>query len=402
MTTGLCILGSTGSIGRNCLRVVQSLPGRFQIVGLSAGKNLELLAGQVTQFSPRVVVVGQADCIEPLRQRLEGLGYREPLKVVAGVPGQIEAATHPEVGLVVAASHGTTGLVATWEAIRAGKRIGLANKEVLVVAGELVVREARGRGADLLPIDSEHCAVHQCLRSGTAREVRRLILTASGGPFLKTARKDFDSLTPEQALKHPVWKMGGRITIDSATLMNKGLEIIEAHWLFGVPPAQIDVLIHPESIIHSMIEFQDGSLMAQLSVPDMRLPIQYALTYPERLAVNGDALGLDLVATRRLNFRRPDTRRFPCLGLAREALVQGGILPCALNAADEVAVEAFVAHRLPFTGIPRVIESVMKETPVVRPLNSLDDILEADREARRRAQEAVAATSSRGEKIGPW
>ncbi len=396
MTTGLCILGSTGSVGRNCLRVVKSLPGRFRVVALSAGRNLQVLAQQVAEFSPSMVVVGQRDCLEPLRRRLQGLDYHKPLEVVAEVEGQIRAVTHPEVDFVVAASAGTTGLLATWEAIRAGRRVGLANKEVLVVAGELVIREARARGIELLPIDSEHCAVHQCLRSGVPREVRRLILTASGGPFLKTARKDFDAITPEQALRHPVWKMGGRITIDSATLMNKGLEIIEAHWLFNVPAARIDVLIHPESIVHSMIEFLDGSVMAQLSVPDMRIPIQYAMTYPERLAINGDSLNLDWAAARRLNFRPPDTRRFPCLGLAREALAQGGVMPCAMNAADEVAVEAFVAHRLPFTGIPRVIESVMKRTPHLGPLNSMEEILESDREARRRAQELVSQAPSAG------
>ena len=396
MTTELCILGSTGSVGRNCLRVVKNLPGRFQVVALSAGKNLGVLAQQVAEFSPCIAVVGQQECVEPLRQHLLALDYHKPLDVLAGVEGQIQAVTHPEVNFVVAASAGTTGLMAAWEAIRAGKRIGLANKEVLVVAGELVIREARARGVELLPIDSEHCAVHQCLRSGVPREVRRLILTASGGPFLKTARKVFDAITPEQALRHPVWKMGGRITIDSATMMNKGLEIIEAHWLFDVPLGQIDVLIHPESIVHSMIEFVDGSVMAQLSVPDMRIPIQYALTYPDRLAANGDSLGLDWVAARRLNFRPPDTRRFPCLGLARDALAQGGVMPCAMNAADEVAVEAFVAHRLSFTGIPRVIESVMKRTPRVGSLNSMEDILESDREARRRAQELVSGAQSAG------
>ncbi len=396
MTTGLCILGSTGSVGRNCLRVVKSLPDRFQVVALSAGKNLEVLAQQVVEFSPRMVVVGQEECVEPLRHRLRVLGCRRPVDIVAGVEGQIQAVAHREVHFVVAASHGTTGLMATWAAIRAGKRVGLANKEVLVVAGELVVREAGARGVELLPIDSEHCAVHQCLRSGVPREVRRLILTASGGPFLKTARKDFDAITPEQALRHPIWKMGGRITIDSATMMNKGLEIIEAHWLFHVPQAKIDVLIHPESIVHSMIEFVDGSVMAQLSVPDMRIPIQYALTYPDRLAVNGDSLGLDWVAARRLNVRPPDSRRFPCLGLARAALAQGGVMPCAMNAADEVAVEAFLAHRLPFTGIPRVIESVMKQTPHVGSLNSMEDILESDREARRRAQEMTSRAPSAG------
>lgn len=385
---GLCILGSTGSIGRNCLCVVRSQPGRFRVVSLSAGRNLDALADQIVEFRPGWVAVGGSESIGPLRERLLARGYDRPLKIVAGAEGQVEAATLPEVDFVVSASHGITGLAATYEAVRAGKQLGLANKEALVVAGQLVMQAARERGVDVLPIDSEHSAVHQCLRSGLRQEVRRLILTGSGGPFLKTPRQRFDSITPEQALEHPVWKMGGRITIDSATLMNKGLEIIEAHWLFGFQSAQIDVLIHPESIIHSMIEFQDGSVLAQLSVPDMRIPIQYALTYPERVTLNGNALGLDLPARRRLTFRKPDTRRFPCLELAREALEKGGTMPCVLNAADEVAVEAFLANRLRFSDIPHLIERVMDEAPKVD-LDSLETVLRCDQEARRRATELV-------------
>ena len=385
---GLCILGSTGSVGTNTLHVVKSLPDRFRVVSLSAGKNLDLLAQQIIDFGPSVVSVASSDCIEPLRQRVTGLGYHQPVKIVAGTDGQLEAAMHPEVDLVVSASHGVTGLEATYEAIRCGKPVNLANKEVLVVAGELVTTAARERGVAILPIDSEHSAIHQCMRSGHHREVRRLILTGSGGPFRKTPRKQFASITPEQALKHPVWKMGARITIDSATLMNKGLEIIEAHWLFGLGSPQIDVLIHPESIVHSMIEFHDGSVVAQLSVADMRLPIQYALTYPERAAMNGEALCLDLVEAGRLRFSKPDARRFPCLELGREALEKGGAMPCALNAADEIAVEAFLGGRLRFTGIPQVIEAVMRQTPTVR-LASLDDVLECDRESRRRAREVA-------------
>ena len=394
MTKGLCILGSTGSIGQNCLRVVESLPGHFRVVALSAGKNLDVLADQIAKFHPQIAVVAHSEAIETLRERLQAVGYNHPIQIAAGVSGQVEATTHPEVTFVVSASHGTTGLVATYEAIRAGKQVGLANKEVLVAAGELVMRTAAEKGVEVLPIDSEHCAVHQCLRSGRPQEVRRLVLTGSGGPFLKTPKKLFDSLTPEQALKHPIWKMGARITIDSATLMNKGLEIIEAHWLFGIAPSQISVVIHPESIVHSMIEFQDGSVMAQLSTPDMRIPIQYALTYPDRLAANGNALALDLTSARRLSFTKPDTRRFPCLELAYEALAEGGILPCALNAADEVAVGAFLGHRLSYAGIPRVIERVLKQTSSTHQLSSLDDVLEGDREARRRAEESVAAISS--------
>jgi len=390
MVKGLCILGSTGSVGQNCLRVVRSLLGRFRIVSLAAGKNLDLLAEQVQEFGPQMVAVGSDEGVEPLRQRLRTRGCQHPVQIVAGSSGQVEAATLPEVDFVVSSSHGVTGLRATYEAVRAGKQVGLANKETLVVAGEVVMRAAREQAIEILPIDSEHSAVHQCLRAGRRQEVRRLILTGSGGPLLRMPREALDSVTPERALEHPIWKMGTRITIDSATLMNKGLEVIEAHWLFGLPASQIEVLIHPESIVHSMIEFQDGSVMAQLSVADMRLPIQYALTYPERVATNGESLSLDLVAAGRLNFERPDGVRFPCLELAREALEKGGGMPCALNAADEIAVEAFVARRLRFPDIPRVIERVMKQTPQVH-FNSLDDVWECDREARRRATELVAA-----------
>ncbi|HEV2176885.1 MAG TPA: 1-deoxy-D-xylulose-5-phosphate reductoisomerase [Terriglobia bacterium] len=395
MTQSLCILGSTGSVGTNCLSVVRGLPGRFRVVSLAAGRNLDLLARQIVEFRPARVAVASRECVEPLRQRLSALGYREPLAIGAETAGQVEAATLPEVTFVVSASHGVTGLVATYEAVRAGKRIGLANKETLVAAGELVMRAARESGSEILPIDSEHSALHQCLRSGKLSEVRRVILTGSGGPFLKTRCKDLDSVTPQQALNHPVWKMGGRITIDSATLMNKGLEIIEAHWLFGLPPAKIDVLIHPESAIHSMIEYEDGSVMAQLAAPDMRIPIQYALTYPERAAVNGmngAVPKLDFAALRSLHFRPPDTRRFPCLALGREALERGGAAPCALNAADEVAVEAFLAGRVCFTDIPRIVEAVLTDASAA-PLGSLEEVLACDREARSRAEERVEAVS---------
>ncbi len=391
MTAGLCILGSTGSVGQNCLSVVKNAFDRFHVVALCAGRNLELLAQQVRDFAPKLVVVKDSECVEPLRERLRSLGASPSVQIAYGVNGQIEAATHSEVEIVVSASHGTTGLVATYKAIEAGKRIGLASKEILVAAGELVTRTAVERGAQILPVDSEHCAIHQCLRSGTHREVRRLILTASGGPFLKTPRKHFDRITPEEALQHPVWKMGGRITIDCATMMNKGLEIIEAHWLFGFPSQQIDVLIHPESVVHSMIEFNDGSVIAQMSVPDMRLPIRYALNYPDRRAMNGGSRGLDLIAVGKLRFAAPDTRRFPCLNLARAALCEGGSMPCVLNAADEVAVEAFLAHRLGFADIPRVIEGVLERTARAELFSSLDDVLECDREARRRSLEFVTA-----------
>jgi 1-deoxy-D-xylulose-5-phosphate reductoisomerase len=393
MIQGLCILGSTGSIGQNCLRVVESLPGRFRVEALSAGKNLEVLAAQVVKHHPGIVVVSQRESKETLRECLKRLGYTRRIEITCGIDGQVEAATHDRVDFVVSASHGTTGLVATYQAVRAGKHVGLANKETLVAAGELVMRAAAQKGIEVLPIDSEHSAVHQCLRAGRRKELKRIILTGSGGPFLKTPRRLFDSLNPEQALKHPIWRMGGRITIDSATLVNKGLEIIEARWLFGAAPEQIDVVIHPESIIHSMVEFQDGSVMAQLGVPDMRIPIQYALTFPDRVAVTENGLRLDLISAGRLHFKKPDTRRFPSLDLARQALVQGGIAPCVLNAADEVAVEAFLHHRLRFSAIPRVIEEVMRQMGSHRTVTSLDDVLEGDREARRRAALAISDIS---------
>ncbi|MGH9470642.1 MAG: 1-deoxy-D-xylulose-5-phosphate reductoisomerase [Terriglobia bacterium] len=389
---GLCILGSTGSIGQNCLRVVKSFPGRFRIVSLCAGKNLELLAQQVEEFQPEIVCTGAEEHWEAFRNLLSARGVRKPVKVLAGSDGRIEAATHAEVDAVVSASSGITGLLATYEAIRAGKRVALANKEALVVAGEIIMREAAANRAEVLPVDSEHCAIHQCLRSGTPREVERLILTGSGGPFLRTPLKRFASITPEEALKHPVWKMGGRITIDSATLMNKGLEIIEARWLFGLHPERIEVLIHPESIIHSMVEFSDRCVLAQLAVADMRIPIQYALTYPERSASNGDSLKLDLTGVSTLHFRRPDTRRFPCLALGREAITQGGCVPCALNAADETAVSAFLSGRLSFPSIPRVIEKVMRRAPRGN-AGSIEEILACDREARAWAAEAVREES---------
>lgn len=389
---GLCILGSTGSIGRSCLRVIRDMPGRFSVVSLSAGRNMALLAEQIAEFRPRHVAVGTNDEIDLLRGELRKKAYHEPLTITAGREGRIEVATLPEVEIVVSASHGVTGLMATYEAVKAGKRVGLANKESLVVAGELITCEAKKSGAEVLPIDSEHCAIHQCLRAGETREVERLILTGSGGPFLNTPIEQFASITPEQALNHPVWKMGGRITIDSATLMNKGLEIIEARWLFGLPPERIEVLIHPESIIHSMVEFNDRCVLAQLAVADMRIPIQYALTYPERAATNGDSLKLDLLTAGSLHFRSPDTSRFPCLALAREAVHQGGCAPCSLNAADETAVTAFLNQRLPFSSIPRVIERVMLRTPRAS-LGSMEDVLACDQEARAWAEEVMREES---------
>jgi 1-deoxy-D-xylulose-5-phosphate reductoisomerase len=299
-------------------------------------------------------------------------------------------ATHPDAEMVLSAAVGVVGLPATYEAVKLGKQIALANKEVLVAAGELVTAAARENKVELLPVDSEHNAIHQCLRGGERGEVKRLILTASGGPFRKTPLAEMEKVTPEQALAHPNWVMGNRITIDSATMMNKGFEVIEAHWLFGVSREQIDVVLHPQSTVHSMVEFVDGSIIGQLGLTDMRVPIQYALTYPERVASNG--LRFDLAKMKRLDFGKVSTRRYPCLRLAREALRKGGALPCALNAADEVAVAAFLERKLNFTGIASVVEDVLEKMPRAK-MTSMEEVLSADVEARRLAQEAVSRRS---------
>jgi 1-deoxy-D-xylulose-5-phosphate reductoisomerase len=382
----LAILGSTGSIGRQCLSVVESLPGRFGVVALAAGGNVEELAGQIERHRPQLVSVGDASKATELAEKLNGLGISPLPAIHHGREGMLAVGTHVGADIVVSAAVGVVGLEATYEAVKLGRRVALSNKEVLVAAGELVMAAAQKSGYELLPVDSEHNAVHQCLRGGERGEVQRLVLTASGGPFRKTPLAALQSVTPEQALAHPNWRMGNRITIDSATMMNKGFEVIEARWLFGVRPDQIDVVIHPQSTIHSMVEFVDGSVLAQLGPTDMRMPIQYALTYPERAASNQVALNWSKL--RRLDFAKASTRRFPCLRLAREAMKKGGALPCALNAADEIAVAAFLERRLPFLGIPEVIERVLGRTPRVR-FGNIDDVLAADSEARRMAREEV-------------
>jgi 1-deoxy-D-xylulose-5-phosphate reductoisomerase len=389
--TKLAILGSTGSIGRQCLTVVESLPGRFGVVALAAGSNLDELVGQIERHRPEVVSVADASKVDELAQRLRAKGVSPasaggPLPAIHhGREGMLAVGTHA-ADMVVSAAVGVVGLEATYEAIKLGKTVALSNKEVLVAAGELVMAAAKKSGRELLPVDSEHNAVHQCLRGGERGEVRRLVLTASGGPFRKTPLAALQSVTPEQALAHPNWRMGSRITIDSATMMNKGFEVIEARWLFGVQPNQIDVVVHPQSTIHSMVEFVDGSVLAQLGPTDMRMPIQYALTYPERIASNDVAL--DWSKLRRLDFAKVSARRFPCLRLAKEALKKGGALPCALNAADEIAVAAFLERRLPFLGIAEVIERVLARTPRTR-FEKMDEVLTADKEARRMAKEEV-------------
>ena len=384
--TKLAILGSTGSIGRQCLAVVESLPGRFGVVALAAGSNLDELVGQIEEHRPEVVSVGDAGKADDLAQRLRAKGISPLPAIHHGPEGMLAVGTHGAAEMVVSAAVGVVGLAATYEAIKLGKTVALSNKEVLVAAGELVMAAVKKSGRELLPVDSEHNAVHQCLRGGQRGEVRRLVLTASGGPFRKTPLAAFESVTPEQALAHPNWRMGNRITIDSATMMNKGFEVIEARWLFGVQPNQIDVVIHPQSTIHSMVEFVDGSVLAQLGPTDMRMPLQYALTYPERVASNQAAL--DWSKLRRLDFAKASTRRFPCLRLAKEAMKKGGALPCALNAADEIAVAAFLERKLPFLGIPEVIERVLARTPKTR-FEKMDDVLTADGEARRMAKEEV-------------
>jgi 1-deoxy-D-xylulose-5-phosphate reductoisomerase len=386
----IAILGSTGSIGRQCLNVVEALPGRFEVVALAAGSNVRLVAEQIARHHPQVVAVGSEASARELCSLLQGQRNGPPIEILFGPEGIERVATHPHAGMVVSAAVGVVGLPATYRAIEQGKDIALANKEVLVAAGEVVMAAVARHGVSLLPVDSEHNAIHQCLRAGDYREVKRLVLTASGGPFRQTPAQDLAKVTPKQALAHPNWKMGRRITIDSATLMNKGFEVIEARWLFGMDLEKIQVVVHPQSTIHSMVEFVDGSILAQLGPTDMRMPIQYALTYPERVASNGCAL--DWTSLRKLDFEEIPAGKFPCLGLAKEALRLGGPLPCALNAADEVAVAAFLEERLPFPGIAAVIESVLERMPR-SPVRTIADVLAADAEARRLARDEVALRS---------
>jgi 1-deoxy-D-xylulose-5-phosphate reductoisomerase len=381
----IAILGSTGSIGRSTLSVVGSFPDRFQILTLAAGRNVDLAFQQAQRWHPAVISMAEEPAAEALRAKLKSAAIGG-MEVSSGAAGSLRVATHPEVDFVVSAIVGVAGLEATYEAVRAGKTVGLANKECLVAAGELITAESRRQGKPLLPIDSEHNAVHQCLRGGRIDEVRRIWLTASGGPFLHTPKSNFADITVAQALNHPTWKMGNRITIDSATLMNKGFEIIEACRLFRMPPEQISVIVHPQSTIHSLVEFNDGSILAQLSVTDMRLPILYALTYPERVT---SELHFSLSDLRHLDFCPPDMEKFPCLRLAYEAATAGGGKTVALNAADEVAVSAFLEGSIQFQEIPRIIEEIVAETPVGE-LESIRKVLAVDQKARSAASDKVA------------
>jgi 1-deoxy-D-xylulose-5-phosphate reductoisomerase len=381
----LAILGSTGSIGQSTLSIVEQFPERYSVAALAAGRNVDEAFAQASRWRPRIVSMATEELAATLSRRLRDAQV-SGIDVVYGTEGTVACSTLPDADFVVSAIVGVSGLEATHAAILAGKPVGLANKECMVAAGEILTAAARERNVPILPIDSEHNAVHQCMRVGQHQEVKFIWLTASGGPFRHTPLEQFAAITPEQALKHPTWVMGRRITVDSATMLNKGLEIIEACRLFNLPPSQVRVTIHPQSTVHSLVEYVDGSILAQISVTDMRLPILYALAYPERPASN---LTFDLAALRHLDFEEPDFQRFPCLRLAYEAAEKGGAHSIALNAADEVAVEAFLQRRIPFIGIPDTIERVLASTPEAHPA-TITEVLAVDRQAREVAGTVIA------------
>jgi 1-deoxy-D-xylulose-5-phosphate reductoisomerase len=383
---GVAILGSTGSIGTNTLRVIESFGSEhFRVVALGAGHNISLLADQIAKHLPELVSVENEEAAHDLRAELFERDVDLP-RIITGEAGLVEVATHPQAECVVSATVGAVGFVPTLRALEAGKRVALANKETLVMAGELMTRAAKASHAELLPVDSEHNALHQCLRGEKRSEVRRIVLTASGGPFRTKTKTQMQQSTVSEALRHPTWNMGAKITIDSATLMNKGLEVIEAHWLFGFEPDQIGIVVHPESVVHSMIELVDGSVIAQMGVTDMRHAIQYALTFPDRHTC--ELPPLDLTSLSALHFEPPDLERFPCIALAYRALREGGTLPAAMNAANEEAVQAFIEERICLTDIPRVIEAVM-DNHDTQPASELSSVLEADESARLLAQQEI-------------
>jgi len=392
MTT-LTILGSTGSIGCSTLDVVRQNRDRFQVFSLVAGRNLTLLLSQIQEFLPKVVVVADESVRKDLAAGLgdSSLSRQSRPDVLVGRAGRIKVSTAYEVDAVISAIVGVTGLEATYEAVRAGKRVGLANKEVLVSGGQLVMEAVRKHGAELIPVDSEHNGAHQCLRAGNRGDVTRLILTASGGPFRKTPGEVLRTVTPAEALNHPTWKMGNRITIDSATLMNKGFEVIEACWLFDLKPSEVEVVVHPQSSVHAMVEYSDGSVIAQISATDMRMPIQYALTYPERSSA--PVPRLNWLEARIWEFHPPDFQRFPLLALAYQAQETGGSATCTLNAADEVAVEAFLEGRIGFPSIAELVEETLSMVPSRR-MATIGDILDVDDESRRVCRGLIAERKS--------
>jgi 1-deoxy-D-xylulose-5-phosphate reductoisomerase len=382
----VAVLGSTGSIGQNALRVLSGFADKFSVFGVSTNRNVELLKEQIGRFKPKIVVVYDRDA-------LRKLGPLPGVEILQGDLGLERLSSHPRVDLVINALVGSVGLLPSLRAVESGKTLAIANKESLVMAGRLLMQTAREHDAQILPIDSEHSAIQQCLLAGKKEEIRRLVLTASGGPFLHKNRADMERITVTEALSHPTWDMGKKITIDSATLMNKGLEVIEAHWLFGVPADRIQVLIHPQSIVHSMVEFVDGSVVAQMSVPDMKLPIQYALFYPQRISSNNTRLDLSKIG--QLTFLEPDFDKFPCLGLAYDALKLGGTAPAVLNAANEAAVGAFLQQRIAFTRIEKVVRETLAQHKI-ESSPSLDDILRADHWARQTAGELCSESEITG------
>jgi len=392
----IAILGSTGSIGQSTLSIIEKYPERFSVASLAAGQNIETAFEQCKRWRPAVVSMATDETAATLELRLKQAGITG-IEVAYGAAGTVRVATMPQADFVVSAIVGVSGLEATYAAVQAGKPVGLANKEAMVAAGEILVAAARAKGVPLLPIDSEHNAIHQCMRAGEKRDVRRIWLTASGGPFRNLPLSQFEGITVQQALKHPTWVMGRRITIDSATMLNKGLEIIEACRLFDLAPSAVKVTIHPQSTVHSLVEYIDGSILAQISVTDMRLPILYAMSYPER--VESD-LTLDMAALGQLDFSPPDFERFPCLRLAYEAAERGGAHSIALNAADEIAVEAFLERAIPFPAIPRTIEEVLEAIPESHPA-SIPEVLALDQQAREMARSAVKSIASPAGRLAP-
>jgi 1-deoxy-D-xylulose-5-phosphate reductoisomerase len=378
----LTILGSTGSIGVSTLEIVEAYPDRYRIIALTGGNNLIRLEEQIRRFRPMVVAVVNSEDARSLKR---SLGSQTP-EILSGVEGLIACASHPDAHMVLSAIVGAAGLVPTLAAIESGKDVGLANKETLVAAGSLVMEAVRRKGVRLFPVDSEHSAIFQSLQGHRKNDVKRLILTASGGPFRKKSLAELRRVTPGEALAHPNWSMGRKITIDSATMMNKGLEVVEAHWLFDLPPERIDVHIHPQSIVHSMVEYVDGAVIAQLGIPDMKTPIAYALSHPERLPL--PLPPLDLCSLGLLTFEAPDFDRFPCLPLAYQALRAGGSAPAVLNAANEVAVEAFLRGEIGFLDIPAVIRATLDENPC-EPFRHIDEVLRADRWGRMTARRLI-------------